>query len=306
MSTETTQGLLPRIDTVLAKYLDAVWLNYHPTLRLELKAALNAPPAGAPDDVCPDCTLGAPNWAERKEGHCPTCNDTGVRPAPKDALREALEKILHDQPHADTCGAVISDSEVYPCSCWQKLVRAALEASRGVTAGSEGVEIVSTETTQGLRERCRTWLSRGHSDHYFSFEQYCKDDRDGMVEELALFVEGVLEAALNAPPTPQGPCSACGDGDTEMKYHTHDAPPAGVPTPTMSRSMQKRLAVQQSAPKDALREALERELEHWEHFASEGWLTESPGPAIYRECAKAIKSILDAARAALEAPRGEK
>jgi hypothetical protein len=33
-----------------------------------------------PPDVCPECTLGPPNWAERKEGHCAACNDTGRRP----------------------------------------------------------------------------------------------------------------------------------------------------------------------------------------------------------------------------------
>jgi hypothetical protein len=39
-----------------------------------------------------------------------------------------------------------------------------------------------------MHERIREWLSRPHSDCYFSFEQYCREDREGMVDELAQFV----------------------------------------------------------------------------------------------------------------------
>jgi len=49
------------------------------------------------------------------------------------SLREALSKIIHDEPHADTCGAVISDNEVYPCSCWQAKVLKALSVQKEET-----------------------------------------------------------------------------------------------------------------------------------------------------------------------------
>jgi hypothetical protein len=97
-----------------------------------------------PDDVCPDCTLGPPNWAERKEGYCSTCNDTGVRPAPKDALREALERLGESlrgwreshsgYNHVDIPDCTVCD-RLGELEDWQE---AALEASRGVTKDGEG------------------------------------------------------------------------------------------------------------------------------------------------------------------------
>jgi hypothetical protein len=128
-------------------HIIAVTAQISPRAAEIVEAALNAPPAPTPrddeaalsvmpDDVCPDCTLGPPNWAERKEGHCPTCNDTGDRPAPKDALREALERLVAwDAKHPKTF--VMNEYRLRECETELDEIcmaaRAALEASRGVT-----------------------------------------------------------------------------------------------------------------------------------------------------------------------------
>src|SRR5689334_7441620 len=55
------------------------------------------------------------------------------------------------------------------------------------------------ETVPSLRQECEKWLSRPHSDCYFSFEQHCKEDREAMIEELAEFV-GEARAAIEGEP----------------------------------------------------------------------------------------------------------
>jgi hypothetical protein len=42
----------------------------------------------------------------------------------------------------------------------------------------------------------REWLSRDASECYFSYIEYCKEDREGMVKELAALLERVREAQL--------------------------------------------------------------------------------------------------------------
>src|SRR5690348_9106294 len=42
--------------------------------------------------ACPECTLGPPNWSERKPGYCSYCNDTGLRPKVRERVLEAAPR----------------------------------------------------------------------------------------------------------------------------------------------------------------------------------------------------------------------
>lgn len=48
--------------------------------------------------------------------------------ADETTLRAAVEAILADHPHADTCDQAMHPGSVYPCDCWQADLRTALAA----------------------------------------------------------------------------------------------------------------------------------------------------------------------------------
>ncbi len=63
-------------------------------------------------------------------------------------------------------------------------------------------------------------------DQWRSLMREWIDEVAGADHDLKVQMEWTLESFLQWAKrrrgTPQGPCSACGDGDTAMKYHNHD------------------------------------------------------------------------------------